>query len=434
MFWQKVPFSVVAGIIILAAGFGSYAEHRTSHESVQQKFKTIEESDSFVRFDLEGYDIVQANYWQKAPDSDLSQLFALAIQKAANATTTLPTPDRAGLARMLAEVLKGKSNDEKKKIAVDTLTVALYNMAPIGRNGVLSTAAQVDLHNEVNNVNPNTNLYTSLGVADGASPEKVAAAYESKKAELDATTSPDKAKQIEAITYAKKVLEDAPQKALYDTTRIEPTMFVHQFGRTLYLYITKMSPTTQSEFEQALLHASADLNSLVIDLRGNIGGDLTFSQTFLGLFFGPNQYAFDLYHRNTYDAQRTLGLAQIAGLSRFREMAVLTDGMTQSTSEVIAASLKRSHRAILVGVKTRGWGSVEHEFPIQTVIDPGNQYALLMVVDLTVRDDAQPIEGNGVLPDIDTSNPAWKDKLSDYFFTSDIQAAVRKTASGAPIK
>ena len=195
-----------------------------------------------------------------------------------------------------------------------------------------------------------------------------------------------------------------------------------------------MAPTTESEFEHALEAANPNLSSLIIDVRGNIGGDLTFAQTFLGLFFGPNQYAFDLYHRNIYDAQRTLGLARIPNLSRFREMAVLTDGMTQSTAEVITASLKRNNRAVVVGGKTRGWGSVEREFLLQTPMDPGNQYALLMVVDLTVRDDAQPIEANGVLPDIDISNPAWTETLSEHFFSPDIIAAIKKTAVTSPRK
>lgn len=430
---SRTTYAVIAILILLLGGAG-FAWQKWPVPAPVVTYKTPEESDVFVRFDMEGYDIVQANYWQKAPDSDLSQLFALAIQKAGNATTTLPSQTREGVAKMLTEVFAGKTESEKKKLAVDTLTVALYNLSPIGRNGVLSTAAQTDLHNEVNNINPNTNLYTSLGVADGASAEKVTEAYTAKKAELEATTSPDKDKQIQAITYAKKVLEDTSKKALYDTTRIEPTVFEHVFGKTLYLYISSMAPTTQSEFEHALEAANPNLSSLIIDVRGNIGGDLTFAQTFLGLFFGPNQYAFDLYHRNIYDAQRTLGLARIPNLSRFREMAVLTDGMTQSTAEVITASLKRNNRAVVVGGKTRGWGSVEREFLLQTPMDPGNQYALLMVVDLTVRDDAQPIEANGVLPDIDISNPAWTETLSEHFFSPDIIAAIKKTAVTSPRK
>jgi len=38
---------------------------------------------------------------------------------------------------------------------------------------------------------------------------------------------------------------------------------------------------------------------MIIDLRGNIGGDLDFPQAFLGLFIGPNQYAFDLTTKAT---------------------------------------------------------------------------------------------------------------------------------------
>jgi C-terminal processing protease CtpA/Prc len=196
-----------------------------------------------------------------------------------------------------------------------------------------------------------------------------------------------------------------------------------------------MSPETESEFEDVIRkNVKGSVNSLILDLRGNIGGDLTTSLTFLGLFSGPNEYAYDFFHRGEYQAQRTLGLGSMAELKKIREVAILTDGMTQSTAEVITAAMKRLHLGYSVGGKTRGWGSIEGQYPMTTTIDPTGQHEILLVVDLTVRDDTQPIEGNGVLPDVDTSVNGWQNQLSQHFFSSSLISAIKKQAAIPPQK
>ena len=197
-----------------------------------------------------------------------------------------------------------------------------------------------------------------------------------------------------------------------------------------------MSPTTQSEFEKAIAVVDADksIDSLILDLRGNIGGDLSFSQTFMGLLLGPNQFAFDMFVHGAYEAQRTVSNAAIPGIKRLREIAVFTDSMSQSTAEVIAAALKRTHMAHVVGATTRGWGSVEKVFQMQTQLDPKQAYGILMVVALTVRDDAQPIEGNGVIPDVSVTSVTWKSELNNYFFSPALISAIRNLAAVAPQK
>ena len=172
---------------------------------------------------------------------------------------------------------------------------------------------------------------------------------------------------------------------------------------------------------------------MIIDLRGNIGGSLDFPQYFLGLFIGPNQYAFDLYHQDDYNAQRTTAERSYE-LARYKEIAILTDGMTQSTAELLAATFKRMRLAVVVGSKTRGWGTVENTFPLTTVIDPSQTFSLLLVHSLTLRDDEQPIEQNGVLPDVDISQKNWQNELVNYFSSPAMISAVKQAVSQPPMK
>src|SRR6185436_10917180 len=103
----------------------------------------------------------------------------------------------------------------------------LYNLAPIGRNGLLSEKQTAALRQEVANVNPNKDLYADLGVNKDATAEEVEAAYKQKKTELGKATTTEAKAELEKVTYAHGVLKDADNKALYDTAKVEPTVFPH---------------------------------------------------------------------------------------------------------------------------------------------------------------------------------------------------------------
>ena len=172
---------------------------------------------------------------------------------------------------------------------------------------------------------------------------------------------------------------------------------------------------------------------MIIDLRGNIGGALDFSQYFLGFFQGQSQYAFDLFHLGDYVVQRTV-TGKLPALARYEETAVLADGMTQSTAEVTTAAMKRLHLAHVVGATTRGWGSVEATYPMKTAIDPSTTYSVLMVSYLTLRDDNQPVEGKGVDPDVAIADKNWRSKLSTSFTSPSLISAIEQTVTKPPQK
>jgi len=396
------------------------------------QYKTPQEAGNiYVRFEMEAYDTIVDNYWQQATDSQMAELFQLSLEKAAASSSVwLPAPTRAGTAAMLAAAFNSATSSEaERELAVNTLIVALYNLAPAGRDQLLSQAQETQLRQEVSNVNPGTDLYGNLGVSASATPQQIDAAYAAKAAA--ATTSGQK----QQLSYAKQVLTNQNDKARYDAAHIEPTVFAHVIGNTLYLYISQMAPTTVQEFAEAVDAASTtpDLTSMILDLRGNIGGALEAAQYFIGLWQGQNQYAFDLFHQGEYQVQRT-AVPQFPELARYKEIAVLTDQMTQSTAEVTAAAFMRLHLGFTVGSTTRGWGSVENTYPLKTQIATDTSYALLLVNSLTLRPDNQPIEGNGVVPDVAVSGKNWRNELSAYFDSSSLIAAIEKTVTQPPLK
>ncbi len=254
---------------------------------------------------------------------------------------------------------------------------------------------------------------------------------QAQKKVLEKTKTPESTAKLKEITYAHNVLTKADSKALYDKAQIEPTIFYHVIGgKTLYIDMSKVSPTTFDEFGKAIAVAVKNpaLESMVLDLRGNIGGSLDLAQYFLGIFLGQGQYAFDLYHQGDFQVQRTT-FPQITELKQFREIAVLSDGATQSTAELLTATFKHFNIARVVGTTTKGWGTVENTFPIDSVIDPGEKYSLLLVHSLTLRDDHQPIEGRGVDPDVDIKKPDWKSQLGKFFNSKNLINALAQIAA-----
>lgn len=436
-------------LILVVIGGGTYylkGVGRTANgAAVAMAFKTPEEKqDVYARFAMEAYDSIVKNYWTKPVDADLAGHFQLSLQKALNTPVVpmLATRDRAGAATMMENGLKtATSSEAKKKLVLDTLIVALYNLPPVGHAGLLSDKQETSFRETVANVNPAKDLYEDAGAAKGASLAEVAKAAEAKvlakTAELaTATTTEAKAlvrAEIAQVEHAQKVLTDPNTKDLYDAAKIEPSASNNIIGKTLYVGLSKITPTSFIEFGRTILAASTtpNLDSLIIDLRGNLGGDLAFAQNFLGLFLGNNQYAFDLFHQGDYDVQRTVQ-NKFPELARYKEIAVLTDGMSQSTAEVTTAAMKRFHLATIVGNTTRGWGTVENTFPLQTVIDPTEKYSMLLVHSLTLREDNQPVQDRGVDPDINIADPKWKSQLSSYFHNAGLIKAIQTAIAKPP--
>ena len=436
-----VVVAIVLAVVAITAGAYFYHVHTAtnSQAAAAAQFQTPEEQDNvYVRFDMEAYDDIKSTYWQTLSDDQIAQLFQLSLAKAAaTSTEDIATSTREGVAQMLSLAFQNESTTTQQQLALGTVQVALYNLLPNGRSNLLSSQAETQLVNTVNNVNPSANLYSDLGVTASATPSEIATAAQKKLATLSGTTTDAGKAELTEVQKAAATLANTTNKAIYDSSGAQATVFSHVLNsHTLYIYISSVAPSTLQEFASALVDASStpNLTNLVLDLRGNIGGDLSFAQEFLALFFGPNQYAFDLFHQGNLEVQRTANIAEAPEITRFREIAVLTDNMTQSTAELSASALKHDHLAYMVGATSRGWGSVETLIPMKTIIDPNETYALELVEYLTVRYDGNPIEGNGVVPDVAIADSNWRSELPNYFDSSAMVSALESVASGSPIR
>lgn len=218
-----------------------------------------------------------------------------------------------------------------------------------------------------------------------------------------------------------------------ETGKIEPTIFAKLIGNTLYIQFKKFSPTSLEEFQKAFdtyeqsssSSKNSAVSSLVLDLRGNIGGAIDTTAYFLGFFMGKDQTAFEFYHQGQYLPFKT-PTDKLSSLNKYKQIVVLIDQNTESSAELLAAALKKYHLGVVVGTPTKGWGTVERVFPLGNQINEGQKYSVFLVHSITLRDDNQPIEGRGVEPDINIKDANWKTKLFEYFRNPDLTLAVSR--------
>ena len=166
-------------------------------------------------------------------------------------------------------------------------------------------------------------------------------------------------------------------------------------GRIGYIRITSFSNTTDEDLEAAALalerQAANGLEGLVLDLRNNPGGVLEAAVDVADLFLAEG-----LIVRGTGRA-RQARFERYAGKGDLLEeipLVLLVNGGSASASEIVAGALKDHGRALLVGTKTYGKGSV------QTVMPIGEGRAIKLTTSLYITPSGAQINGVGIEPDV----------------------------------
>jgi len=381
--------------------------------------------DKYIAFSSEVYDVIEQNYWEKTDDSSLNQIYLAGAEKLTGQIYNQELKSKDDLLNFLATLLKQYDTDEKKQEFTATLSdLVLSNLKPFGRSRLYTKKMQDDLSNTVANVDPTTDQYQVLGIDKNATPQQIDKAYQDQIKNLDPTKDAD---QITALNTAKNTLSDQFNKDLYDKQGIQPSTNYQVTDNTLYLKINKFTLTTFEEMVNNLnkVYKSNTLTNLILDLRDNIGGNIDAMPYFLGPFIGPDQYAYQFFHQGEKTDFKTK-TGWLESLVPYKKVVILINENSQSTAELMAATLKKYNVGVLVGTPTKGWGTVEKVFPLEFQIDNNQQHSIFLVHSLTLRDDGQPIEGNSVLPAIDITTKDWQNELLKYYSDQTLVSQVTK--------
>jgi carboxyl-terminal processing protease len=129
-----------------------------------------------------------------------------------------------------------------------------------------------------------------------------------------------------------------------------------------YVRLTAFSRNTGTELKKALNELKAQgMKGLVLDLRFNPGGLLTTAVEVADLFLEEGKIV-STKGRNT--EERTQFAKRSGTFSGF-PMAVLVNRFSASASEIVSAALQDHKRAIVVGERTWGKGSVQNVIELE---------------------------------------------------------------------
>jgi len=156
-----------------------------------------------------------------------------------------------------------------------------------------------------------------------------------------------------------------------------------------YVKVTLFGERTPKELQQALAEVrrqGADL--LVLDLRGNPGGLLDAAVEVSSQFLKRGIVLREVRADGTERVYRVRPRVRVD-----EPLAVLVDQDTASAAEIVAGALQDHERAVLVGTRTRGKGSVQLAYELSD----GSSLHVTAAVWLTP--DQREINGVGLEPD-----------------------------------
>lgn len=423
-----IPVLVLA--VTITGGFFAFKRFKKPAKSSIPK-------DKYVAFLDEVYSTVQTNYWDKITDEQLINLYILGTEKLTKKTGTAQPKNKVELQKFLEKTLKETGPEEKKKeFSAGLADIVLANLQPFGRSRLYVKKQEIALKNLVENKNPEVNQYQVLEVPTNAPQEQIKETYEKKTEELKKEVIKEKIpekkeevkQKIAQVDKAYQILSDPDSRKTYDISGVEPTMEYKLLRPDIfYIHMNKFSPTTVEELVRVTqkVDKGETLNLLILDLRDNVGGAIDGLPYFLGPFIGPDQYAYQFFHQGEKEDFKTK-VGWLPSLVRYKKVVVLINENTQSSAEVMAATLKRYNVGIVVGTTTKGWGTVEKVFPVSQQIDPSETYSIFLVHRLTLREDGQPIEGKGVDPIINIKNQNWEKELYNYFHYEELAKAIKE--------
>lgn len=187
-----------------------------------------------------------------------------------------------------------------------------------------------------------------------------------------------------------------------DTIKLNPVRS-RVVGDTVVLRVTtfineQTFPTMKAELEKQIkeLGGLDKVNGVVLDLRNNPGGLLTQAIDVSDAFLEKGEIV-STRGRNPQDGERFN--ATPGDLIEGKPIVVLINGGSASASEIVAGALQDHHRAIVVGTKSFGKGSV------QTVIPLRDEGAMRLTTARYYTPSGRSIQALGVMPDIVVNQP-----------------------------
>ncbi|ODN43082.1 S41 family peptidase [Piscirickettsia litoralis] len=185
-----------------------------------------------------------------------------------------------------------------------------------------------------------------------------------------------------------RIVVRSVKSKIYDESYgyIRVSQFQEKTGRDLIKTINKMKHGSKGK-----------IKGLVLDLRNNPGGLLNSAVDVSEVFLDKNKLDKNkkiVYAKGRFPGSSIEELVQDNDMTGGIPIVVLVNGGSASASEIVAGALQDHRRAVVMGTKTFGKGSV------QTILPLPDKTALKMTTALYYTPKGRSIQAQGIEPDI----------------------------------
>lgn len=234
-----------------------------------------------------------------------------------------------------------------------------------------------------------------------------------------------------------KILVRREKKAPFELTlaresiKVIPVKFRRE-GNVGYLRLTTFNEHTTRAVKEALKHLQQEigpqrLQGYVIDVRNNPGGLFEEGIEVTDLFLAKGEIV-SIQGRGA--SQKRSFAARKKDFTEGAPLVVLINGGSASSSEILAGALQDHKRALIVGTKSFGKGS------IQTVIPMTNGGAIKLTTALYRTPAGRLIQKTGIVPDITVEQQVNLKSLDEgaHYREADLKGALGKKAGASSVE
>jgi carboxyl-terminal processing protease len=199
------------------------------------------------------------------------------------------------------------------------------------------------------------------------------------------------------LTIFRETIEEPYDVTIIRDT-IKPLVVRHRLeGDTAYVRLTTFNDQTYRGLEKAIKEMTKEaggiknINGFVLDLRNNPGGLLSQAIKVSDAFLDKGEI---VSTRSKHKGEGDRFNAMRGDLTKGKPIVVIINGGSASASEIVAGALQDHRRAIILGTKSFGKGSVQTIMPLQ-----GNG-AIRLTTSRYYTPSGRSIQAVGVVPDI----------------------------------
>ena len=231
------------------------------------------------------------------------------------------------------------------------------------------------------------------------------------------------------LTIRREGVDAFEVKLTRDDIKVDPVKSHMEGSDVGYVRITNFSERTGNALEAAIKslksQAGDKLAGIVLDLRNNPGGLLDQAVTVSNDFLDDGEIV-SIRGRRSQDNRRFEAQPN-RDLVRGVPIVVLINGGSASASEIVAGALQDHHRAVLLGTRSFGKGSVQTVLPVK---ESGG--AIRLTTALYYTPSGRSIQGTGIEPDV-VVEPARIEEVKELQIPheADLRGALKNTGPEA---